>query len=83
MERLTLSQFLKDNNTHAKFVFNALAYEGNLTFSWDSPIGRYFMWCDTKEGYQFWSTLDDNAPTNIIEDMTYLKDIQLTKRKKQ
>ena len=81
MERLTLSQFLKDNNAHAKFVFNALAYEGNLIISWDSPIGIYFIWSETKEGYQFWSTLDDNTPINIIDDMTYLKDIQLTKRK--
>ena len=83
MERLTLSQFLKDNNAHAKFIFNALNYDGGLDIYATSPIGRYFKWYDTKEDYMFWSILDYKTPIDIIDDITYLKDIQLTKRKKQ
>jgi len=56
MERLTLSQFLKDNNAHASFIVNALAYEGTLNITHMSPIGQYFLWEYTKETSAFWGS---------------------------
>ena len=81
MEGVTLSQFLKDNNAHAKFVFNSLASECDTTINGRTSIALYFAWRDTKEGVGFWYSLDAKVPANLIDDMTYLKDIQLTKRK--
>ena len=62
MEKVKLSEFLKENNCYEKFIKNfdkKFVYEGWIKIeNLDRVISFAFEWDRTKEGFNYWNAID-------------------------